>query len=46
MENICFFVPFNSKIPRNKLSTIFMPDIEKIHILLDKFNQFMIPTKD
>ena len=46
MENICFFVPFNSKIPRNKLSIIFMPDIEKIHILLDKFNQFMIPTKD
>ena len=46
MENICFFVPFNSKIPRNKLSTIFMPNIEKIHILLDKFNQFMIPTKD
>ena len=46
MKNICFFVPFNSKIPRNKLSTIFMPDIEKIHILLDEFNQFMIPTKD
>jgi len=46
MKNICFFVPFNSKIPRSKLSSIFMPDVEKIHLLLDEYNQFLIPVKD
>ena len=46
MENLCFFIPFNSKIPRNKLLSLIMPDNRKIELLLDKYNQFMIPTKD
>ncbi len=45
-KNICFFVPFNSSIPRNKLLSIFIPDLNKVQILFDKYNQFMIPTKD
>jgi len=46
MENLCFFVPFNSKIPRNKFLSYLFPDNKKIELLLDKYNQFMIPTKD
>jgi len=46
MKNICFFVPFNSKIPKNKFLSLIMPDNNKIQLLLDKYNQFMIPTKD
>jgi len=45
-ENICFFVPFNKEVPKNKFSSILFPDLNKIHILFDKYNQFMIPTKD
>jgi hypothetical protein len=45
MENICFFIPFNNTIPRNKLLSIIFPNVDKIQILMDKFNQFMIPTK-
>jgi hypothetical protein len=46
MKNICFFVPFNANIPRNKLLSFIMPNTDKIQLLLDKYNQFMIPTKD
>ena len=46
MKNICFFVPFNKKIARNKLFSYIIPNTNKIHILLDDYNQFMIPTKD
>ena len=46
MKNICFFVPFNKKIARNKLFSYIIPNMNKIEILLDKYNQFMIPTKD
>jgi len=46
MENLCFFVPFNSKIPRNKFLSYLFPDNKKIELLLDRYNQFMIPTKD
>lgn len=45
MENICFFIPFNNTIPRNKLLSIIFPNVNRIQILMDKFNQFMIPTK-
>ena len=45
MENICFFVPFNNTIPRNKFLSIIFPNANRIQILMDKFNQFMIPTK-
>jgi len=46
MKNLCFFIPFNSKIPRNKFMSYILPDNKKIELLLDKYNQFMIPTKD
>ena len=46
MKNICFFIPFNSKIPKNKLLSFIVPNSDKIQILLDRYNQFMIPTKD
>ena len=47
IKNICFFVPFNSKIPKNnsKILTILFPNTKKIQFLMDEFNQFMIPTK-
>jgi hypothetical protein len=45
MKNICFFIPFNNKIPRNKLVSILFPNVNRIQVLMDKFNQFMIPTK-
>ena len=45
MKNICFFVPFNNKIPRNKFLSIIFPNANRIQILMDNFNQFMIPTK-
>jgi hypothetical protein len=45
-ENICFFVPFNQDVPKNKLYSILFPDLNKVHILFDRYNQFMIPTKD
>ena len=45
-KNICFFIPFNNEIPRNKLVSILFPNINKMQILFDKYNQFMIPTKD
>ena len=46
MKNICFFVPFNSKIPKNKLFSIISPNHQRIYNLLNDYNQFMIPTKD
>jgi len=46
LSNICFFIPFNSKIPKNKLLSLLSPDSNKVQILLNKYNQFMIPTKD
>jgi len=46
MKNICFFIPFNRYVPRSKLLSIFAPSLSKIQILFDKYNQFMIPTKD
>jgi len=46
MKNICFFVPFNSKIPKNKFLSFLSPNTTKIQMLLDDYNQFMIPTKD
>jgi hypothetical protein len=45
MKNICFFTPFDSKIPRNKLLSIILPNANRIQILMDNLNQFMIPTK-
>ena len=46
MKNGCFFIPFNKNIPRKKLSSILSPNTYKIQILMDKFNQIMIPTKE
>ena len=46
IKNICFFVPFNRNFPTSKLKAILLPDVQKVQILFDKYNQFMIPTKD
>jgi len=46
LQNICFFVPFNNTIPKNKFLSIIFPSSRNIQILMDKFNQIMIPTKD
>jgi hypothetical protein len=45
LKNICFFTPFNNKIPRNKLLSIISPNLTRVQILMNDFNQFMIPTK-
>ncbi|NPA55907.1 MAG: potassium transporter TrkA [Epsilonproteobacteria bacterium] len=45
MHNVCFFMPFNNKIPKNKLLSYLLPNNTNIQLLLDKYNQFMIPTK-
>jgi len=46
MKNVCFFVPFNKNIPKSKFLSYFLPNTAKVALLLDNFNQFMIPTKD
>ena len=46
LNNVCFFVPFNKNIPRNKLVAYLFPSLNRVQVLLDKFNQIMIPTKN
>ncbi len=46
MKNGCFFIPFNKNIPRKKLLSLISPNTYNIQILMDKFNQIMIPTKE
>jgi hypothetical protein len=44
-ENICLIEPF-TKPPIPKIIQIIHPKIENAYIMLDKFNQFLIPIKD
>ena len=42
-ENSCIIVPFN-KVPIPKTFQILNPKMEYNYLLLDKLNQFLIPT--
>jgi hypothetical protein len=44
-ENICLIEAF-TKLPPLKIKQILFPKIEDSYILLDKFNQFLIPIKE
>jgi len=44
-NNICLIEAI-AKVPRNKIRQLLFPKIEESYILLDKFNQFLIPIKD
>ncbi|WP_457561022.1 TrkA C-terminal domain-containing protein [Caminibacter sp.] len=45
MKNICLIEAF-TKIPPSKIKQILFPKIEDSFVMLDKFNQFLIPIKD